>query len=690
MARETPSTQGRPGGMDGGMDPNSEAGADRFEAMLEERFSTESRKSFATELAEYDKSHPPAPITSDQFKDNLRFKAPVPGPVKKALATWLPGIMAHAHAQGLSLRAPQYTVQVHTRQTFEAEHGPIPEKVPLPASSYRYDAFNKQYAINVVAPPNPQSMEELLTILRAVLTRLYGDVFLREDVLTGEPYREDLEADGAKKPAAGDPTTTGTTLAGAAEQIHLLSETGFSTPALEQAVAAFARGIGVDMQRKPDQAYKAYYQDLAKKQATEEITRDQEAMLGDAFAGYAIKLKEDLPAQVEKAVAACDDLNRQLSLLPPEEKPEYEKLKARNPLHFLRAVHLRLEFLLEAMGALIEDFDTLDGSSIMPPSLVEERLGGQMTHLEKTRLARPYLVPEVTLGDTLLRQQQGFPLEVHGYLQNFPPLAPGEKGEKRFKALSKKLEGHLHQRLYNAMVVLKHWLRLREASRDESFPATPKYQALKGAAANFRFRLPLLQALLARVGVIIDLVEEEGAAMSTRNAVGTGSTGGTGDSAGRQRFPVAQVSRAWGQFVAHALVAGYFDNTTRDQKTRDGAAPGQGGIKGFQARIYLQGVGARLKKQALQAGGKGGSGQLMYLLHQVYVHGGADALPMLVETLKEAPASFRFTVSQAINPAAKATTPEERLAQLDAWAHALVRERAERRKHRITLENLDG
>ncbi len=578
----------RPGRLAAGPPAPLAPGEARFEALLDERFSPAGKRAFARALDAHDRTRgAPTPLDPALVRRNLRFRGPVPDPVRQLLSDWLPDLMAYAAERGLRLRDPHQELHVYTRGAFEKEQGALPAGLKLPASSFQHLPLYKRYIVRVVLPDRLGTTEELFTVLRALLTRLYGDVFLREEIFSLAAYREDVEIGQAQVSV------------GLAEQVAVLAELPHTTPALEAALADFARTVGIPFKRHPEQARRAWFKELAAELALQRLAPERRALAEAVFAGYLRSLAADVPAGVQGLLETVAAQDRQLHFLPPDEAPAYERLRTQNPLHYLRSVKLRLEFLIGAFAGLEEDFAALSTPGAPYPPLAEERVAGCTLELERGRLARPYLVPGVRLSEELERKRNAFPLEVHALLAAFPEA---ERSERLFNSLRKRLESSLHQRLYNALVLLRHWMRLHDSGRQASFAKSQPFQTLKGLVANFRFRRPLLESLFLRIGVVLEVAEH--------------APGAAGGEAGRQRFPVEEFSRAWGQFVAHALLADYLALRRR--------------LQGFDAARYWQRVEERLAAQ-VQAGHPGA--QLLHLLRRVQVAAGVEGLSVLGEVL---------------------------------------------------------
>lgn len=611
-------------------DAPRDAGESRFDAMLEERFSAEGRERFAREITTHDNARAPAAFDPGVIQRRLRYRGEIPDKVKTLLTDWIPGLVAHAAANGLGLRDPHLDIEVFSKAAYEAAHQPIPAGVSLPASSFRFDPIPHRYSVSVVLPQDLSSTETMFTILRSVLARIFGDVFLREEIFLLEPYREDAETEDA-----------GNTV-GMAEQLALLAELPLDNPELTSVLSGYARNVGINYKKNPDSARKSFFKEAIADFERQRLSPERQALVESVVSGYLAALREDPAPEVARLSEDVDKLNRQLTFLPPADGPDYETLRRNNPLHFLRSVKLRMEFLLEVLSGVMEDFEDMEapGHSFSP--LAEERVSGNLFQLEREGLARPYLVPGAHLSDELERKRNGFPMEVQALLSRFPkPENPG----KLFNSLRKKLENSLHQRIYHALAMLRQWIRQRESGRGEAFAKSAGHNTLKGLVANFRFRRPLLESLFIRIGVVLDVAERQGLAAGE----------------GKARFPTGAFSRAWGQFAAHALLSGYIVE--------------HNALRNFDPLRYWEQVMTPHREKAGQDSKAGDTARLTTVLHALFSGSGGEGLPVLAEVLRQGAPSFRYAVGLALGPPPEGKTTAQWLERLTAAAGAVLKAR---------------
>jgi hypothetical protein len=621
----------------------------RFDALLEERFSGAKKREMAREMIEHDRRTGRAPQATpgvmpvasllppfdrDHVRRRIRFQGDVPEPLQKLLRAAIPELLAYAAEQGLRLRDLNHELHIMAKSAYEAETGkPLPAGQNLPAASYRYMPVSRIYQVRVVLPDQPTGTAQAAAILRVTMARLLGDIFLREEVFSRAAYQEDLA--GASEISAA-----------LEDQILLLSGTGETSPELEQALAAHGKQIGMSYGRVPDKVRHAYFQDAARALAAQKLAPESESAIRAAVARFLERFRADLAAGLAQMIESVDKLNRQLNFLPPDETPEYLELKARNPRHYLRAAKLRLEHQLEVLGTALDAAEALEQPEGGFSPLLEEQIEGHLSELRRQNLARPYLVPGATLSDELEEKRAALPFEIHAILRRLPPTA---NPTQAFQAMQRRLSESLYQRLYGALLELKAWIRLREQGRAAEYLGGKRHRALKGQLSNFRFRLPLLRSMNARVGIVLDVLEaspEGGRAL---------------------RFPVEPFARAWSHFVSYR-VTGEALHRARSLLPR------------FDAPTYWRAMDEAVR-QAVARGP--GHFHVVHLLGRLRERAGDRGLRVLTDLLQQPPGTWRFVIHQALAEPPPGEPSEARLAQLDAWAELVLEARRRSLEHAI-------
>ncbi|MCH8844815.1 MAG: hypothetical protein IID61_17790 [SAR324 cluster bacterium] len=626
----------RSGPIDAGSGRSTADGEDRFDAMLEERFSGD-RGQMARQLAEHDRAQVPAAFDRDHVRRKIRFRGQVPEPLQKALREAIPALLAWAAERGLRLRDLNHEVHILAKAAYEAERGsPVPKGLSLPAASFQLNQLYRIYTVRVVLSGRAVTTGEAVAVLRVVMSRMLGDIFLREEVLSGGAYREEMAARG------------GDVSAGLEEKIALAEALDTTPPGLEQALKAHASRIAMNYKRFPDKVRKAYFQEMAQHLAQQTLDPDREALVDAVFQEAVAGYKSDPEGAVASAIAAVEDLNRQMNFLPPDEAPHHRALRENNPVHFLRSAKLRLEYVIEVLSSLAEDFDDLEPGSAAASPLIEEHLDGHMTELREQNLVRLYLIPNVKLSDELEKKRSAFPFEVHALLQRMPPA---DNPEKAFRTWHKRISQSLHQRLYAVLLDFKSWVRNRELGRDSAFRGGERYKSLKGQIANFKFRLPFLRALNARVGIVLDSLES--------------GSGGSAAEEEKTRFPIEQFTQAWNYFVAARVIVE--------------ALPGaEGVLPKFDSGRYR----TALDDTVSRAIAKGpGIHHLVWMLNRLCDLCGAEGLPVLTDLIKHPSGTFRFAVGQALAQPPEGASAQARLEQLEQWASLVLQAR------KRTMEN---
>ncbi|MDH4122293.1 MAG: hypothetical protein OEV94_11360 [Deltaproteobacteria bacterium] len=638
---------------------------ERFEAMLDERFDPARRRDMVSGLLAHDRDRRPEPFPQAFVRGKILFFGAVPQAVRKAVTELVPPLLAHGEQLGLVLRDKNHQIHLYDKPSYEAATGsPVPPGVPLPAASYRYNPLYRVYTIQVVLPPlavgeASAPPDVVLGMLRVLFARLLGDLWLREEVFSLESWREDA--------AAGK---TGGPTAGFEEKVVVLSGVNFTPPPLAKAVETWAKRAGMNPTRLAAQARKGFFQDLLGQTARQMVPRESEAAVEETFRLYLAGLERTLPQALKDAVAAVEEADRQVMFLPAEEWFHYRRLAQGNPLAYMRAAQARMGFLLESLAAAAETFSELEGGKEIGKERgengrakgeekeaegvnphVKDHLDSHLETLTQTGLARPFLLDNVRLSARLEARRKAFPLEVHQWLKALPQPDP-----QAHQLLTKRCRMAVYQRLYQVFLLLKEYLKAAEGGRGESFRQSPRHKELKAQVNNFRFRAPMINALHVRVGLLLDLAEQQASMAKS------------------PRLPLDSLSRGWGQFISHRVLGLFF-------------ARNPNLLPGFDLQRYQDSAWAQTRAQAATAPHLALAALLHALYKELLADGGDTVMARLAAGMKANSGTFRHALLQALRPAEKdrALPAERRVEQLDALARAVAAAWRESRKNEIVV-----
>ncbi|MDH4225233.1 MAG: hypothetical protein OEW12_06265, partial [Deltaproteobacteria bacterium] len=597
---------------------------DRFEAMLEERFSLAGRRGMADRVAAHDQNRRPAVFDLAGERKHIRFDGDIPPGVKTAVLEWTPELLSFCDGQGLELHDFSHDILVSGKEAYEKASGaPVPPSVPMPASSYRYHPLDKHYAVQLVVAPKPTGEEEALAVLRVLFSRLLGDIYLREKVLCREPYREET-ARGATQVTAG-----------MREKLLLLSgEPPTDRGPLTNLITDYAKRAGINPKKMADQARKGFFKESMQELERQMIPPSKEAAIDQAYGAALAAACENLPQTLAQTVAAVEEFNGQLTFLPVDGLPHTLRLKHRNPAHYLRVAQARLEFVLQGLDTAIESFDELQKGDSPLAGVMEEQVTALMDELTTQNLARPYLVEKARLSPRMEAARKRFPLEVHTLLRKMPLVADKAR---MFAHLSKKMRANIYQRLYVALAGLKQWIQQQKAGEGAGFIQSERYKELKAAVYNFRFRRESAEALHVRSGIVLDLAE---AADPDELS---------GKTRPIQRIPLEDFTRGWSHYISHQVIGQFL--SAHPQK-----------LPGFQPDRYFKTVDGGVVGQLQKGGGHYPLVYLLFCLHRLAetrstengglfrgLPGGAG-LAFVTDLMRNPFGTFRFAVLQALRP----------------------------------------
>ena len=305
------------------------AQSDRLDALLEERFRSADKLDMERQIADHDRQQGQT-FDKAHVRRKLRFYGDIPDKVRQAVEEWLVGMLAFAADRGIRLRDLNHEIHFFDPPTYALKVTELPPGLKLPAASHGFNQLYRIYTVRVVMPHQLEGTGQLLAVLRAVLGRLLGDIYLREEIFSREIYREDIPPEKDNELSIG-----------LAEKIDVLAETPNRHKRLDILLDAYAKEIHLNYKRVPDQVKKAFYQKAAKDFEAQKLSDLWAEVIGETFEQFLNQQRADIPSALIAAVAEAEEKNRQLNFLPPDELPDYEQLRRNNPLHYLRASRLR-------------------------------------------------------------------------------------------------------------------------------------------------------------------------------------------------------------------------------------------------------------------------------------------------------------------------------------------------------------
>ena len=427
---------------------------DRFDAMLATRFSRARRRQ---QLEQGLAQEPPKKPLPELIGERMHFHGPIEEHVERELSHWLPLLLSHARERGLDWLPETYTLHIHHPLSYQGMSGRrLPAQIRLPATASSNGALGSYYRASLVLPPRIADADALFAAVRAMLSRVLGDLFLRRTVFARPGWKEAL----AGRQAAGGVSI------GLADGLKVIA--GFNRPpasmqgAVQQLIAV-GRSL---LQSSTAPSLRRCCEMLIKKLEEGQLREAQLRVIDEAVAVYLSQLQASGEAGVKAMISEVESRNRELNFLPIDFLPEYLRLQLEQPLHYLRAAHLRLGFVHAIGGLLLEDVMRLFHPASGAVQAIAPRLQAAIEALIQQGGARPYLLPEAHLTAKLKGTRAQFPLEIDALMQRLP-MPPEQRNTERFRWFERRYSNTMQQRLLEMAVIMRNLVRAIETGQRE-------------------------------------------------------------------------------------------------------------------------------------------------------------------------------------------------------------------------------
>ena len=620
----------------------------RMEAFLGQRFSNASRQAFAAELDQGLATFRHSTKQRRWIKHPVHLKTTLSAALASTLQAWMGDLMRIAEAAGFYLSDLEPETTVYDANTYPKHHHPLPADLKLPASSYHLVDGMHHYVIHLVLPSPITGMDACLTSLRAWLHRLYGNIYLQDQVYIQAHYQQDgLASDSLQQRV------------GLEEKILLLA--GLPTPpkSLYPALQSVAKQTGVAFSPQRVELLRTlsaqWQQTVLQQLSNQTLPTQTQQTIETAFGEVSQPWQQNT---TQALVKTCEDLARfdqQLYIVPANRFAEFCTLRTQNPFYALSAAQARLHALLSMIQSVMEDVEWLLKSTHIPTSqtattdspptkdqlsMLQQRLEGHLAALIQGQLARPYLLAEGSLPQEVQKQVEQFPLEVFRLVKLAKEAYPNTPCT--YEGLQKRMTRTVYQRIYAAQSSLVRSIRLLQRGDVAEWLASPHHQALQNALAYFKARHKPLSSLCTKVNVVLQLAEQHHAKQKSRS------------------IGLNTLAQGWAGFISHVLVMSLFCL----EKKRISPAR------------YWKSTRALWQKQMAAQHPAAYTSWLFYRIYQLAAEQqSATALASVRILLHQAPDSLRFALHQCSHLAqstpdlVQATTRLNRLAKTVYYNH---------------------
>ncbi len=528
---------------------------------LEDRFGEFNQALLEEQIQAHDLQKDGSFFDKQYALNQLSFSEKIPDKVVSILKQLILAILEFSNKQGLSLRDPNHQIHFLDVASYEQEtNKTIPATVPLPASQLHFNSISRVYTVTVVLPDKIQSNEEVINITRTLFSKFMGDIYLNEQVLSHDFYREANRYDEEEVTVS------------IPDQLWAIVGNEFQSSTLESACKAFAKTHRMSYKKQ----YVAIKQGLKKEwmeqwenqKITEEDLNKIDRIFQDFLAGFRLDPENGMIDLVKKN----EKLNAQLHFMLPHEMRAYHLFEEKSQTQYIQAAAHKIEEIIAKIG-LIEELTIQLEEPQDPEDLLGlfDQIQIQMKQMKNEGKVKIFLIPNVHLGPQLKAEAQNFPLRLLKYL---PKTLPAQQWSKETKALRKKYTNSIFQKIFEALIYLKHWIGALLERKEGLFLESEEHKKLKQLLHNFKFREPMLQELLSTLGIVQDYSEV--LKIKPRQSV----------------FPLQAFKKAWSYVCSSILIHQYYEHMNQLEGTqrRFNGAKYMAAIEKYVSHQFARGV----------------------------------------------------------------------------------------------------
>ncbi len=458
---------------------------------LADRFGEFNRALLEEQIREHDQQKSDSNFDEQHVLRQLHFAGKIPQKVASILKRLFVAILEFSAKQGLFLRDQNHQVRFLDIETYEQEtNRPIPASVSLPASQLQFNPISRVYTVIIILPNQIQTNEEVINITRTLFAKFMGDIYLNEYVLSLPFYQSaNRHYDDAISVSIPD-------------QLEAIRSNEFSSSTFQNCCKAYAKKYRMNYKKQrvaiQREVTKEWMEQWEKQKLSPEITATIDQIFQDFLEEFRLHPENTLLRTINQ----IEQLNAQLHLILPHEMRAYNLFEDKSQVQYIQAATNKIEEILAKIG-FIEEIIVRLTERVDPEELlgILEQVYIQMKQLKREGKVKIFLIPDVELGPQLKQQEQKFPLYL---IKLLPKTLPVQQWSKETKALQKKYKNSIYQKIFEALIYLKHWLQARLERKEEVFLESAEHKKLQQLSYNFKFREPTLHELKTTLGITHD------------------------------------------------------------------------------------------------------------------------------------------------------------------------------------------
>ena len=604
---------------------------DSIEKSLEERLDPKRRTIGESQLREHDQKKQQFPA-SKIFR--IEFSESVSEEIKSFLNERLPDILDFPEKFGMNIQSAGHLLRFVDKTAYEAEVGtPLPKNVSLPASRIKYISTSRTFKVMIIIPERLDTAEAIINITRNLFSKLYGNIFLNEKILTLEFYRQNLK--GEQQISAAVP-----------EILDLASELNLPSESLDKHCESIAESYRLSMEKQGTEIRRQLTGEWRDKWQEQALTTEEQHTIDSMFAEFKESMRTNPKQIVNSMIERVKKLNTQLHYILPHEMADYENFEKKHITHYMRSVLNKLEEISSLAGFIEELHSELNN---LPEDTdltgISTHIRSRMQQLRREKKVIQFYVPEMPRDEELESIRQKFPLVL---IKMIPKRTPLKDWSKTVKRMEKHYSESIYSKLYSALHCLSVLTSEEHKSKEESIKTSDAEQRLKKLLSVIKYRTTEIKATQSVLGVFLE-ISEQSVPGPEADAVEQ-----------RQLFPLDEFKTAWSYFIASVLTLIYYQESVKSA----------GLPQGFNADNYTKSILGYVDKQCSRGINHFHIVKLLWLIYDEKQNSGA--LTFLLFSLQNPQEILRFLLHQVMRPQSGESSLERRLEKLPHYGKAWI------------------
>ncbi|MBC8259024.1 MAG: hypothetical protein H8E38_08405 [SAR324 cluster bacterium] len=602
---------------------------DSNDKAFEERFDPQLRTIGESHLQKHDedKVQPPS---SSFFR--LEFSKSIPAESKAFLQDSIPACIDFPGKFGLRIQNAGHILRFLDQHTYETEVGTaLPSNVILPASRIENAAASKTYRVTIILPNKLDSAKVVVNITRNIYSKLFGNIFFKEQILPLEFYQQSLY--GRKQISAAIP-----------EILDLVEELNYSADSLKSHCESVAQSYRLSMEKQGAEIQQQLLKEWREKWQNNSLSTEEQHTLGSVFSEFMESYRTDPARFNQTVIERIKKLNTQLHFILPHERRAYEKFEQEHFTHYIRTVLHKLEEISALSGFVAELYQQF---STAPTELELDGIGreirSRMKQMRKENKVILFYVPEVPQNSDLEQLRKNFPLKM---IKMLPSGILLKDWSKTIKSIENNYAESLYTKLYSALYSLSEWSQVLQDSEAVAFEQSEEGQRLKKLVSILKYRAPAIRGIQSSLGILLDTNEQ------------TDLHNNSGSARQRQLLPLDDFSKAWNYFSSSVLTMLFYQ-----ESTASAVMP-----QGFRADNYLKSIFDFIDKQCTRGINHFHIIKLLWLVYEKKRD--AEDFSFLLYCISNPQVVLRYTLHQVMLPLAETSTLELRIKKLSQYSGA--------------------